>query len=221
LAQLNSHSEDKEEGGSGDKEESINEKDVNIHTGDHDLSMGKYNPNSIEVSLGIFDAEHSKKYKTPNNFLQALWNAAGPSVESMLTQLNLIKVELEGDEAGVDLDFSKNDAQLIDFLIEEAGENIDECIAYINNVIKKLNKFEEGKDTEADTVPPNVGEGHTHKDAFASNEGGGTTSASKTQGLLPRASEVSLTDETTTETARKMAARDKEGAQSVSMAQGG
>jgi hypothetical protein len=121
LAQLNSRSEDKEEGGLGNREESFDEKDMSIHTGDHNLSMGKYNPDSIEVLLGIFDAEHSKKYKTPNNFLQALWNAAGPSVGSMLTQLNLIKVKLEGDEAGVDPDISKIDAQLIDFLIEGAG----------------------------------------------------------------------------------------------------
>jgi hypothetical protein len=146
---------------------------------------------------------------------------AGPSVGSMLTQLDLIKVKLEGDEAGVDPDFSKIDAQLIDFLIEEAGENIDECIAYINNVIKKLNKFKEGKDMEVDEVPTNVGEGRTNKDAFASDKGGGATSASKTQGPLPRASEASLTDETTTETSVKMVAGDKEGAQSVSMAQGG
>ncbi len=121
----------------------------------------------------------------------------------------------------MDPDFSKIDAQHIDFLIEEAGENINECIAYINNVIKKLNKFEKGKDMEADAVPPNVGEGHTNKDAFASDKGGGTTSASKTQGPLPRASEGSLTDETATETTRKMATGDKEGAQSMSMAQGG
>ncbi len=139
----------------------------------------------------------------------------------MLTQLDLIKVELEGDEAGVDPDFSKINAQLIDFLIEEAGENIDECIAYIDNIIEKLDKFKEGKDAEADAAPPNVGEGHTNKDAFASDKGGGTTSASKTQGPLPRASEVSLLDETATETTRKMAAGDKEGAQSVSMVQGG
>ncbi len=220
LGQLNSCSEDKKEGGSGDKEESFDEKDMSIHTGDHDLSMGKFDSNSIEVSLGIFDAEHSKTYEMPNNFLQALWNTAGPSVGSMLTQLDLIKIKLEGDEAGVDPDFSKIDAQLIDFLIEVAGENIDECIAYINNVIKKLKKIEEGKDMEANAAPPNVGEGHTNKDAFASNKGGGTTSASKTQGPLLRASEASLTDETATETARKMAARDKEGAQSVSMVQG-
>ncbi len=221
LAQLNSRSEDKEEGGLGDKEENFDEKDMSIHTGDHNLSMGKYDPDSIEVSLGFFDAEHSKKYKTPNNFLQALWNAAGPSVGSMLTQLDLIKVELEGDEVGVDPDFSKIDTQLIDFLIEEAGENIDECFAYIDNVIEKLNKFKEGKDMEAEAAPPNVGEGHTNKDAFASNKGGGTTTASKTQGPLPRASEASLTDETATKTTRKMVAGDKEGAQSMSMAQDG
>jgi hypothetical protein len=95
LAQLNSCSEDKEEGGLGDKEESFNKKDMSIHTGDNNLSMGKYNPNSIEVSSGIIDAEHSKKYEMPNSFLQALWNAAGPSVGSMLTQLDLIKVKLE------------------------------------------------------------------------------------------------------------------------------
>ncbi len=221
LVQLNSCSEDEEEGGSGNKEESFDEKDMSIHTGDHNLSMSEYHPDSIEVSSGIFDAEHSKKYKTPNSLLQALWNVAGPSVGSMLTQLDLIKVKLEGDEAGVDPDFSKIDAQLIDFLIEEAGKNIDECIAYIDNVIKKLDKFEEGKDTKADAAPPNLGEGHTNKDAFASNKGGDTTSASKTQGPLLRASEASLTDETATETARKMAPGDKEGAQSMSMAQGG
>ncbi len=54
LAQLNSSSEDKEEGGLGDKEESFDEKDMNIHTGDHNLSMGEYDLNSIEVTSGIF-----------------------------------------------------------------------------------------------------------------------------------------------------------------------
>ncbi len=54
LAQLNSRSEDKEEGGLGDKEESFDEKDMSIHTGDHDLRMGKYNPDSTEVLSGIF-----------------------------------------------------------------------------------------------------------------------------------------------------------------------
>ncbi len=156
LAQLNSRSEDKEEEGLGNKEESFGEKDMSIHTGVHDLSMGEYNPDSIEVLSGMFDAEHSKKCETPNNFLQALWNTSGPSVGSMLTQLDLIKVKIEGDQVVVDPDFSKINAQLIDFLIEEAEENIDECIAHIDNVIKKLDKFKEGKDTEADAAPPKV-----------------------------------------------------------------
>ncbi len=121
----------------------------------------------------------------------------------------------------MDPDFSKIEAQLIDFLIKEAGENIDECIAFISNVIERLNKFKEGNDMEAEATPPNVGEGHTNEDAFAPNKGGGTTPASKTQGLLPRAPEASLIEETATETARMMAAGDREGAQSMSMAQGG
>jgi hypothetical protein len=74
---------------------------------------------------------------------------------------------------------------------------------------------------EAKATPPNVGEGHTNKDAFAPDKGGGITPASKTQGPLPRAPEASLTEENATETARMMAAGDKEGVQSMSMAQGG
>jgi hypothetical protein len=46
-AQLNSCSKDKEEGGLGNKEKSFNEKDMSIHTGDHDLSMGEYDSESI------------------------------------------------------------------------------------------------------------------------------------------------------------------------------
>jgi hypothetical protein len=109
----------------------------------------------------------------------------------------------------VDPDFSKIDTQLIDFLIKEAGKNIAECIAFINNIIKKIDKFKEGNDTEAEATPPNMGEGHTNEDAFAPDKGGGTTPTSKTQEPLPRAPGASLTEETATETARMMAAGDK------------
>jgi hypothetical protein len=78
------------------------------------------------VSSGIFDIEHSKKYEDPINFLQALWNAAGPSVGSMLTQLDLIKTKVEGEKAGVEPDFSRKGGQLVDYLIKEARENADE-----------------------------------------------------------------------------------------------
>ena len=84
--------------------------------------------------------EHSKKYQMPNNLLQALWNVAGPSVGSMTILLDLIKGELEGDLAGIDPDFAKIPIQLIDFMIEKAGENPEVCIININSMIKVLDK---------------------------------------------------------------------------------
>jgi hypothetical protein len=221
LVQFNSSLEDEEEGSSGDEEESFNKKDMSIHAGDHDLSTGDYNPNANELLSGIFDAEQSKKYEEPINFLQALWNAAGPSVGSMLTQLDLIKTKLEGEEAGVEPDFSKTNAQLIDFLIKEARKNTDECIAFINSVIVKLNKYKEGNDAEMEILQSNVQEGCPDKEAFAPNKGGGTTPASKTQGLLPRAPEASPAEGAAMETTIMMAGGYKEGAKSVSMVQGG
>ena len=79
---------------------------MSIQMGDQDLSLGDYNPEATEVLSGIFEAEHGQKYEEPANFLQALWNVAGPSVGSMLTQLDQIKTKLKGDEAGVEPDFS-------------------------------------------------------------------------------------------------------------------
>ncbi len=99
-AQLNGHSDNKDEEGLGEEEESFNENDLSVCSGDHNLSIEENDPDAVEVLLGIFDAEHSNKYETPNSFLQALWNAAGPSVGSMITQLNMIRDELEGEAAG-------------------------------------------------------------------------------------------------------------------------
>jgi hypothetical protein len=90
-AQLNGHSNDKDKEGLGKEEESFNENDLSIRSGNHDLSIEEYDPDAVEVLSGIFDAEHSKKYKTPSSFLQALWNAAGLSVGSMITQLDIIR----------------------------------------------------------------------------------------------------------------------------------
>ncbi len=71
---------------------------------------------------------------------------------SMLTQLDLIKTELEGEKAGVEPDFSKTDIQLVDYLIKKAGENADECIAFINSIIVKLDKYKEGNKMEKEIV---------------------------------------------------------------------
>jgi hypothetical protein len=89
------------------------------------------------------------------------------------------------------------------------------------SVIVKLNKYKEGNKMEKKIMQSNVQEGCPDKDAFAPNKGGGTTPASKTQGLLPRAPKASPAEGAAIETAVMMAGRDKEGAKSVSMAQGG
>ncbi len=60
-AKFNSSLEDEEGERSAKEEESYNKKDMSIHTGDHNLSIGDYSPDANEVSSGIFDAEHSKK----------------------------------------------------------------------------------------------------------------------------------------------------------------
>jgi hypothetical protein len=122
---------------------------------------------------------------------------------------------------GVEPDFSKTDAQLVDYLIKEAGENTDECIAFINSVIVKLDKYEEGNEMEKEIMQFNVQEGCPDKDAFAPDKEGGTTPASKTQGLLPRAPKASPAEGAAMETAIMMAGGEEEGAKSVSMAQGG
>jgi hypothetical protein len=44
-----------------------------------------------EVSLGEFDGVQANKFQTPENFKQQLWNKAGPTVDSMMIQLTLIK----------------------------------------------------------------------------------------------------------------------------------
>jgi hypothetical protein len=87
-------------------------------------------------------------------------------------------------------------------------------------VIETLDKYKEGNKMEVEATPSNVQEGHTNNEILTPKKRGGTTTASKTQGLLPRAPEVSLAEETAMETTN-VVARDKEGAQSKSMAQSG
>ncbi len=69
----------------------FNKDDMTGFTGDHELSMEDFDQEASEVSSGIFDAAYRQKYEEPTNFLQSLWNVAGPSVASMLMQLDLIK----------------------------------------------------------------------------------------------------------------------------------
>jgi hypothetical protein len=50
---------------------------------DDNLYLSDYDSDSLEVSSGEFDTAHGQKYVEPQNFLQALWNEAGPAVRSM------------------------------------------------------------------------------------------------------------------------------------------
>jgi hypothetical protein len=219
IAQLNRSLEDKEGRSLDSDEESYNKEDMSIQMGDQDISLGDYDPEATEVLSGIFEAEHGQKYEEPANFLQALWNVAGPSVGSMLTQLDPIKTELKGDEAGVEPDFSQIDGQLIDFLIKEAGEDTDECINFIDSVIAKLDKYKEKEDTEMEITQSGAPEGRPEGDALTPKEGG-TSLASKTHGTLPGAPEASTAEGAAKKTNTTMADGDKEGAQSMSTAQG-
>jgi hypothetical protein len=220
IAQLNRSLEDKEGRILDSDKESYNKEDMSIQMGDQDLSLGDNNPEATEVSSGIFEAEHGQKYEEPANFLQALWNVAGPSVGSMLTQLDLIKTKLKGDEAGVEPDFSQIDDQHINLLIQEAGEDTDKCINFIDSVIAKLDKYKEMEDTEMEITQSRMPEGRTEEEALTPKEGGGASLASKTQGTLPGAPEASPAEGAAKETNTTMADGDKEGAQSMSMAQG-
>jgi hypothetical protein len=59
--------------------------------------MSDYNLDLLEVSSGEFEAAHSQKYQQPENFLQALWNKAGPAIGSMKIMLELMKTKFEGE----------------------------------------------------------------------------------------------------------------------------
>jgi hypothetical protein len=137
----------------------------------------------------------------------------------MTILLDLIKDKLEGDLAGIDPDFTKIPIQLIDFVIEEAGEDPEVCITYINSVIKELDKYNKNNKMEAEVTQSKVREGHTNKEAPALDKGGCPTPASKTKGPQTRALETRLAEDTVMKTART-AVGDKEGVQSMSMAQG-
>ncbi len=67
--------------------------------------------------------------------------------------------------------------------------------------------------TQSDTL-----EGRSEEEALTQVEGGGMSTASKTQGTLPRAPEGSPAEGAANGTDTEMSDGDKEGAQSVSMA---
>ncbi len=168
-----------------------------------DLTLGDELNTALEVSLGVFDATHSNTFKEPDNFKQFLWNVAGPSPGSMIILLDLLKDDLEADQAGLLADFDKIPLKLLKFMVLDAGEDREGQIKFIKQITEELEQI-----------------GQTDSHNKESSLEGGTdqpSEASKTQGTLPGAHKVSPTEEAAIEPAI-MVERDKKGAQSLSMA---
>ncbi len=180
-------------------------------SGDINLSLSDYDSDALEVSYGEFEAAHGQKYQDPANFLQALWNEAGPTVGSMKIMLNLMRAKFKGEVAGLKADLTIIPQVLINFLINESGEDSNNAIDFIDNIAEQLNKFNKER---------NAGDGETgESDALPPDKEDEPSKASKTQGMLPKAPEANPTEGTTTATTTTVEG-DKKGTQSMSMASG-
>jgi hypothetical protein len=178
---------------------------------DDKLNMSDYNLDILEVSLGEFKVAHSQKYQNPESFLQALWNKAGPVVGSMKIMLKLIKTEFKGEVTGLTADSSNVPQTLIDFLLNEAGKDPHDPIAFLNQTANQLSQFDDksntgdNKDEDMNAHPPDLGDKHSK--------------ASKTQGTLPRAPQANPAGGAAA-TTPTTAEGDKKGVQFLSMATG-
>jgi hypothetical protein len=196
-----------------DREESINPysddegckdfngEDLSIHQ--EDLTLGDDFDTASEVSSGAFDATHSNKYEEPDNFKQLLWSVVGPSTGSMIVMPELLKDNLEADQAGLPADFNQILLTLLEFMILDAGEERKEQIKFIKKIMEDVKQ---------------LGQTNSLNKASRLEKGEGQLQeASKTQGTLPGAHKASPTEEVAIEPAT-MAGQDKEGAQSLSVA---
>jgi hypothetical protein len=195
---------------------------LSVRSNNLDLQLSNYNSEAQEVSSGEFDARHVKKYATPEMFKHVLWNTAGPSAGGMRICSEIIKEELSGQIAGVPAEFKDLPEQLINFMYKEAGEDLHNAIAFIARMHEQLGKYgddEEEGNSESHIKTITYDEIEPAPDIPLTKDRG-TQEASKTQGPLPRAQQTSPTEGTVIEPATE-AGGDKEGVQSVSMAEGG
>jgi hypothetical protein len=96
-----------------------------------------YASNATEVSSGVFKATFSKKYEDPIDFKQELWNRAGPSPESMIVYLNLLRDELE--YARTDLPFNiELFGCLYDLLVKENGEDYHNNQKFLDSIKREI-----------------------------------------------------------------------------------
>lgn len=169
-------------------------------TEEHDINLEDYDE-ALEVSSGEFDAVHANKFQTPDNFKQQLWNDAGPTVDSMLIQLTMLKENLEDEEAGMPFEGMGVSKELRAFLDAEVGSGTSDQIIYINEMIVEMYQM---NPTGVRTFDP------------LNMEEDEELNASKTQGTPPGAHEARPEDEAATPD--NGAGRDKEGVLSLGMA---
>ncbi len=177
--------------------------------------MASYNSSATEVDLGIYQAIHGQKYVTTENFRQQLWNNGGPSVKSMKILLEMIKTELEGEAAGLEADMSHFSTALIDFMIEEAGEDSNDALAFLEHIAIEITQWEE-EYSEGDNHATPIAK---PQDALPPDKEAEQFEASKTQGMVPRAPKANPAEGITATATETVG--DKEGPQSLSMAAGG
>lgn len=192
------------EGTDNSEDSSYTDKDESSDTAsdNHIIDLGDYEAAS-EVSSGEFDAVHANKFQTPANFRQQLWNDAGPTIDSMVIQLTMIKDNLEDEEAGMPGEGTGVSKELCEFLDAEVGSGIKDQISFIEEMIVEMYQMDP--------------RGVRNFDPLSAEEDE-TLNASKTQGTPPRAQEVRPAEEAATPD--QGAGRDKEGVRSLGMASG-
>ncbi len=101
---------------------------------DSDMNISEdYKRDMTEVSSGEFEASFSKKYNDPKDSKQELWNNAGPSLESMIVYINLIRKELE--DATADLPFNVTSfGCLYELLVDESGTDYHDNLRFLDSI---------------------------------------------------------------------------------------
>ena len=141
----------------------------------------------------------------------------------MQTCLEIIKEELAGQIAGVRADFWDLPDQLISFMYKEAGEDPTNVIAFISRLHQEIGKYDDNEEEEASeshVKAINYNEEAPAPDIPNTGDEGTQEEASKTQGPLPGAQQMSPAEGAVIEPATE-AGGDKKGVQSMSVAQGG
>ena len=140
---LQMDSEEEASDGSNFKED-----DFSVHSNNLDLKLSDYESDAQEVSLGEFDANYVKKSATPETFLHALWNTAGPSMGAVQICLEIIKEDLAGQISGILAEFRDPLEQLITFMYKEAGKDPHNAIAFISQIQEEIGKYDNDEEEE-------------------------------------------------------------------------